>query len=548
MKRPTGRARSWRFGIVGTGAALLAASCAWAEPMAGGSATLLEYPAPRHANLDTAAVLPRNSYTLEFGSHQTAPGTGLGGGTGTQVYHGGLDWRGSGRLQFGVDVQAFDDPPLSAIRGATGDVALFSAGASAKYQVLRSGRLSVAAQAGLDYFAIRPGGLNGSDDWVHGFAASLDVPASFQLGPELALHLVPGVTVFPDRLEGYDFYGTNFSLGAGATWQPTPRLQAYGGVTASLGPGGNTIEADGDITRTPVWTAGLRYAVTPRLALDAFATNGLGMSPATDLVTMFPAGDEPLFGLKLTYAPAGRGTVPDSYGAARIAPPTARERQLQRDGFTLSSADVLHAGEARLHLGIGSDDNAAAAVYFSPDHQIQLEAVLEDYADDGSVGADRNPSEDARYMLGGRLQLLDQYNGDAFSLSARLLAGRDIERPTVGVLYAGLSATRDLGDRTAVTANLRAAAFGDEVLAGLGFGVNHALSDSLALVGEATPVSDGETPVWALGARYSPPGAAASLDLYATNAIGRFGLGTLVAQDGARIGLGVSFESRLFAR
>ncbi len=48
-----------------------------------------------------------------------------------------------------------------------------------------------------------------------------------------------------------------FSLGAGATWQPTPRLQAYGGVTASLGPGGNTMEADGDITRVPVWTAGL---------------------------------------------------------------------------------------------------------------------------------------------------------------------------------------------------------------------------------------------------------------------------------------------------
>jgi len=504
---------------------------------------VVERIAPRHANLDTGYLLPAGSLVLEFGSHQTAPDTGA--GTGTQLYHGGIDWRGAGPFQFGVDAQVFDDPPISAIRGSTENVTLLGFGANVKYQIRGDARMSVSALAGLEYFAIEPDATAG-DDWVHGAAATLKLPASFRLSPDLHLHLVPGVTIFPDSLEGYEFFGTNAHMGAGLTWQPTPRLQAYGGVTGSFGPGGNTVTANGGIDRTPVWTAGLRYAVTPRVALDAFATNGLGMSPATDLVTLFPGGDEALFGLKLTYAPGAQGSQRQAYGADPLAPVTPRDRQLARDGFTLSSADTLSPGEARAALGGGTDDNAALALQFSPDHAIQLEALVEDYAEDGSVGPDRNPSEDARYMFGGRLQLLDQNNGDAVSLSARLLAGRDIERPTTGVLFGGLSASREIGAATAVTVNPRFAVFGDEEIGGLGLGLNHVIGRNWQLIGEITPVTGGEDAVWAAGARYALDGMPASLDLFATNAIGRHGLGTLVAQDSTRIGLGVSFETRLF--
>ncbi len=514
------------------------ADAALAEPV-------VESPAPRHANFDTGYLLPRDSLVLEFGSHQTGPDKGD--GTGIQLYHGGVDRRGSGRLQFGIDAQVFDDPPVSAIGGSLDNVTLANVGAHLKVLLRSDARMDLAALAGLEYFGIEPDATAG-DDWIHGAAATLKLPASFRVGPDLRLHLVPGVTVFPDRLEGYEFLGTNVHMGVGATWQPGPRLQAYGGVTASVGPGGNTLDADGEIERRPVWTAGFRYAVTPRVALDVFATNGLGMSPATDLVTLFPGGDEALFGLKLSYAPGARGEVRAAYGVDAPSPVTPRDRQLARAGFTLSSADTLSPGQGQLGLGAGSDDNAALALRFSPDHAIQIEALIEDYADDGSVGPDRNPSQDARYMFGGRLQFLDRNNGDAFSLSAGLLAGRDVERPTTGVLFADLAASRDIGAATAVTINPRFAVFGDEEIGGLGLGINHAFGPNWQVIGEVTPVSGGEDAVWAAGARYAFDAAPASLDLFATNAIGRHGLGTLVAQDSARIGVGVSFESRLFRR
>ena len=62
--------------------------------------------------------------------------------------------------------------------------------------------------------------------------------------------------------------------------------------------------------------------------------------------------------------------------------------------------------------------------------------------------------------------------------------------------------------------------------------------DGLSVIAEATPVAlDGSTPTWAAGLRYNIPDTGLAVDLHATNAIGRNGLGSLVAQDDTRFGL-----------
>ena len=86
---------------------------------------------------------------------------------------------------------------------------------------------------------------------------------------------------------------------------------------------------------------------------------------------------------------------------------------------------------------------------------------------------------------------------------------------------------------------------------GLGLGVNYEVFDGMRLIGEVTPVSDGRDPTWALGARYDLPNGKWSIDATATNAIGRYGHGTMVAQNDTRFAVGLSTQfnvSSLFRR
>jgi len=85
---------------------------------------------------------------------------------------------------------------------------------------------------------------------------------------------------------------------------------------------------------------------------------------------------------------------------------------------------------------------------------------------------------------------------------------------------------------------------------GLGLGVNYQLTDALQLIGEVTPVGDGDPTIWAAGIRYAIPNTGISLDAHATNAIGSYGLGTLIGQDSTKFSIGATwkFGSPVFHR
>ena len=101
----------------------------------------------------------------------------------------------------------------------------------------------------------------------------------------------------------------------------------------------------------------------------------------------------------------------------------------------------------------------------------------EQWADDGTVGPPTIPNTDARVMAGGKLRLKDQNNGDAFSMSAHALLGRD--SGGTGVFYVGLPATYQVNEDFAVNVNPKVAGFGNTTTFGLGVGVNYEVFDGL---------------------------------------------------------------------
>lgn len=501
--------------------------------------SVLEGPAPRHGAIETGDLLRPGALELRFGSHQTAPGTAV--GTGRQVYTGGMTWRGDADLQFGLAAQVHDDPPEAPVGGLSPNITLLGLAGDVKWPILSTGRLSFAAAASLEAMRLDTElfgtpASGGAGDRVIG---SLSFPLTYLLTPTLRAHLAPSLAVLPDALNGRDFFGASARLGAGATWQPARRLQAYGGALMPLGPGGNTLSETGEIERTPVWTLGARYAVTPRAAVDLFASNGLGATPATRHLTSFGDGSSPLFGAMLSYTPGRLASGRESYRPADGGAPIEGTRAVG-DGLTLASGDTLPAGRLSIGSHAGTSGSAGLSLRYSPDRDLEFEALLERYGEDGSVGPDRNPSGDPRYMLGGRLRLLDQALGDPVSLSVRALAGRDVERPTVGVFYLALPMSRRLGEASSLTLSPRLASLGETTILGLGTGMTQALTERLRLLGEMTAVDGGEPAVWAAGLQYDLfPKRKIGLEISAGNAIGTQGLGAMVAQEEPILRLGI---------
>lgn len=496
----------------------------------------------RYVALDTANHMRRGGLAFAVGWHQA--NNDLTGGTGAQVHNVQGDWAVTDRLQLGVSHQNYDDPFHKPINGATPQLTFVTFGASAKYRVWENDRMAVSILGGVEYLKYDTPLIGTNAANAEHMIYTLQAPISYRISRELQLHVTPGVSVFPDSINGFDFHGTIPSLALGATWKPSERFLGYGSVNLPFGPGGNSISNTQTIVNTPVWTVGGRYNITPKVAFDLYATNGLGTSPATGILSFPPDGETVLAGVKLTYTPGKGPGYRSSYRANRAAPITDRNRALQHDGFTLGSAATLTPGTFGGRAEYGADGAYALAGMFSPDQDFQIEGTIDKFSVDGSVGAAQVSNiNEARYMVGVKLRWLDQNEGDRISLATRAMFGRDMASAgAVGTLYLSMPVSYDFSDRTTLTVNPRVAVFGNTETYGLGVGINHEILPGLQAIAEATAVGDGETPVWAVGGRYEIPNSGFGVDLHATNAIGNTGLGTLVAQDETRLVLGVSVQ------
>lgn len=499
----------------------------------------LERPPIRLVNFDTANQLPAGALYLSVGSHQTLPDASP--GTGTQIYHAAVDWGISDNLQLGIAGQSFDDTPLQAINGDGSSLTWVSFAPKLKYQAVETDRFALGVQGSVEWLFLSSSAFatDGEDTVALG---GVQVPMSYTVTPDLQVHLTPEVAFYPDTLNGVDFYGTTLTLGTGVSWQPSDRWLTYGTLKVPLGPGGNAIDpTDQSQQRRLLWTVGTRYNATPRVGVDLYATNGFGITPANSTLAFIPDGSEPLVGLQLNYTPDTGLGYRSSFRQTDTTPLSDRDRQLLIDGFTLTTAHTLEPGTTALSLGAGTNGAFNTGLAYSPDDNLQLEGILEEFGSEGEVSPADSAGDNLKYQIGARLRLLNQFQGDPVSLSARILGGRDTDADQqIGTFFAELPVTYQASSQIAFLFDPKLAAFGDDTRVGLGLGLNYEVAPGLQLIGEVTPVVS-ESTIWAVGTRYRLPVAPVSLDLYATNAIGRHGLGTLVGEPGARLGVNVNW-------
>lgn len=497
--------------------------------------TPLETAPIRLFNLETANQLPAGAFNTTAGLRFFTRG-GNQGGIGTQVYHGQIEAGVTNKLQLGGHILSFDDP-LSGLNNGPDRLGLFILAPQAKYQVLNREKLKLGVSGSVEFIRVvtsnglfKPA-IPANELQTNTVAGTLEVPISYNLTPNLQWHVTPGVAFFPSTINnGGDFYGTFLHLGTGFSWQVVKRLALFADVNFPFGPGNNAVRSNLELYRQIVWSGGGRFLVSPALALDLYATNSFGQTPATRVLSFIPGGGRVAVGLNASYTPDFFHNYPSSF-RPRETPLTFRDYQLMLDGITLTSANTLSKGNVFANIGVGAGSDFRLAYGLTDDAQLAF--IGQSFSDDGNV-----PGYGPSLKLGaeGKFRFWDQSKGDPISVALQAAFGQSTTESNIdGVSSAAASAifSYQLNPRIAFTFNPKFGAFSSARLFGTGFGVNADIYKGIQIIGEVTPRFTGvnKEPVWSVGLRYQDEKTGLGLDLYGTNAIGRNLVGGLIAED-----------------
>ena len=500
---------------------------------------------PEHlAGVDTGVLLPPDTFKGYVGSQQTAPNTTA--GTGKQTYFGGARWRHGNQPQAAWNIQVFDDPPNTPINGRMTNITYFSFGGDLKFPLTESQTLSAALRVAAEAGFYRAGGPDNTAKGRQTYGFGVSLPVTWRLTERWALGADAGVTFLPDTQQGETGFGRRLTAGASVIWQPVDRLFLHAGakgVRRELGLA--AIDAPSATDPQMLWSLGGRWALTPQMALDLYATNGFGVSPITDDMLFFADKQNPSFGLVLSYVPSRRDEPIPRYAPFVEDRVAALRPEGFADGITITSPQTLAPDQLRVRASYTASGNYAVSGYFSTDPDIQYDVTLEQYAIDAATGFRSAAVEDLRYQIGGRWQAMDQRYGHPVSLGFRTLVGRDIRKPTTGVIFGEAMAAREFGDWGQLVLNPRYGATGDGGRYGIGLGASVALGDRNVVMGEYSYTGPAHGDVWAVGVRHELAGTPLSVEAFATNAAGREGIGSVLARGSTDFGVALHWERRL---
>lgn len=510
----------------------------------------------------TANQLPEQNWQFSYGQVAPFGGGGQAGGTGNQNYYARFDAGITDRLQFSAFYSVADDP-LYALIGGRGQPfntssqpanymeafggALqwqFAAGKNWKLGLVGSLEQFNVGSGGCDSFSCRtnnsysPNIFNNSGRRVftRNLIGSIALPVSWQATRKLQFTVTPGASVLPPtqgagKGGAGTFYGTNLTLAAGASWRLAPQLTLFGSGLVPLGPGTNSFDAKLSFSRVPILTAGLNYAINPRIALEAAVTNGWGATPATALLAL-PSDNKLGFTGRFIYNPGARDSP-----ALEMS---SRQRSLALGGLTVNIAQVPSDGTLELWANADSLGNLFGFVGYSLSNDFQLQysggvfnkirpatALSNAYATDGGYNE----------RWGGKGIVFNQLRGAPFSSGGRITVGRNLDPDSFqGYLFFETINTWEATRWLALNLNPKIAWSGVSSPWGVGLSANLQLGRSfqlipeLNLVGSQYSASNGTL---ALRWLASESGA---IDLYVSNAAGLLDMGQLMGNKQLRVG------------
>lgn len=508
------------------------------EPVPEAIAPVIETPLARQPirllHLNTANQLKAGDSIASYGETQTIQG---GSGTGNQTYFTYSDWGLTDDLQIGWAYMLNDDPTYLPINGVNIDQQYQSMGPNIKYRFYQDENWSLGILGALEQFQIYsgPGLYNNQESPTvsNTLAGTIQVPISYDLSKEFQVTLTPSVNIFSNNLNGVPFFGTIFNLGAGASWQIFDNLSVFANTTVPLGSGNNALNTSRQFFRKVLWSVGGTLAYNKAIAIELHLTNSFGGTPTTGILTLPTASNEVLLGGSFIMVPSAKEKRNDIVLSDR-------NQKLSFDWFTLTTPYILPTDDYGLRLAGDSGGTIGGGIFYSFLQDFQVEAIVSAIGgfDTKSV-LDQAQGTDTQWRAGGKLVILNQLDGDPFSISGRLTFGRDFGNKE-GYMMVEYPMMYEFNEQWAALFSPKAAINGGNTPVGLGFGVNYQIMPELQMIGEVTPIITGERTVWAAGFRIFPIKNIA-IDLLGTNSTSQFDLGELIAEPGTRFSASIQW-------
>ncbi len=524
-------------------------------------------PLLRLGQLPTTALVPEALGQLSF--QQVSPGNGgAAGGTGNQNYGFRADYGLTPALMASAYYTYADDPLFAPIPSRPSQPAnlwtIYGGSLRARLagQGEGAGSWQLAAEGALELFTVGSGcgGTVSCDDagtpnifndsgqavFTRNWVGALSLPLSWQANRNLQLSFVPAVSFLPDSQGegqggGGDFYGTNISLGVGASYRLGNQVQLFGSAMLPLGPGNNAFDGDLVYSRVPILSAGANIAVNPRIGLEASITNGFGLSPATAILALPSAPSEPMLSARFAWNPG----APDS-PSPRYTP---RQASLALGGLFVNTALTPADGTTQLWLNGDSRGNlfAGAGYSVSNDFQFQLAAgvfngieprnsFVNTYAGDGGLNL----------RFGGKAMVFRPSKKLPLWAAGRISLGRnEDESSKQGYLFFETMNTWEATPSLAFHLNPKVAWSGGGTSWGVGLAANLQLGPRFQLIPElnlvATDLGGTNGSNGSLALRWLAS-SSTTVDLYVSNAAGLLDLGQLLGNDQVRVGARLSFS------
>jgi len=525
-------------------------------------------PLLRLGQLPTASLIPEAFGQWSFQQVSPADG-GAANGTGNQNYGTRFDYGLTPALMASAYYTYADDPLYAAIPSRPAQPAnlwtVYGGSLRARLagQGEGAGSWQLAAEGALELFTVGSGcggtvscedagtpnifNTSGQAVFTRNWVGAFSLPLAWQANRNLQLSFVPAVSLLPDS-QGADqggageFYGTNFSLGFGANLRLGNQVELFGSAMLPLGPGNNAFDADLVYSRVPILSAGVSIAVNPRIGLEGSITNGFGLSPATAILALPSAPNEPMLSARFTYNPGAADSPSPRY--------TARQASLALGGLSVNTALTPADGTTQLWLNGDSLGNlfAGGGYSVSNDFQFQLatgvfngieprNGYVNTYAGNG----------DLNLRFGGKAMVYRPSKELPLWAAGRISLGRnEDESSQQGYLFFESMNTWEASSTLAFSLNPKVAWSGGGTSWGVGLAANLQLGEHFQLIPELNVIAtdlggdNGSNGSLALRWLASP---STILDLYVSNAAGLVDLGQLLGNDQVRVGarLGFSF-------
>ena len=511
--------------------------------------------------LQIEAHLPLNNYLNDsdfaFSTNwKSAFDGGAGGGTGHQNIGIKFDYGLSDNSLLSIYASETDDPLYNLIDGELIPNNWASFAIAYKKNIFESenSKNSLSFASSLEYWVVSSGSSNKKSiyneidnskglDRYENYIYSFSFPFTKQFNKKTNFSIVPGVSFIPDTLGnknvGKNFYGNNYYLGTGLTFDIATNFQLVGSYTYLLGPGNNSFDENLTFSRNSIYSYGFNWNANQTIGFEGKITNGYGSTPSTSLLTI-PSDNKPLYYLSASYKPFSEDT--------NFAPLNENNELLLLGGLTVDNALFPESGISQVSFNYDETGNLFASYGYSLSNIFQIELRTGSLSDVKLSNKDNSNfqgtylnEETLNYRFGGKLLIFSPQKGDLFWMTLRTSLGRNAGVNRQGYVFSELINTFRINEWLALNLSPKYFYSGLESFGGLGVSSYINLLDNLQLIPELnTSFKENSDLNSTLALRYSYA-SGKSVDLYYSNAVSIHGIGQLFEEKDYKFGIKLNF-------